>query len=137
MQHLIGKTIQFTSKIEYMEAYAEGGMRARIKTISTRDTHRADLHDHLYIIVFDYTEFDEFNATLEQPNYYDKNGVACLTAREANKYEPQEEIYFSSPELYPFEDYFTLLDERQNSLIARFKQSGATNYVEWLENQVK
>ena len=136
MQHLIGKTIQFTSKIEDMEAYPEAGMRARIKSISARDTHRTDLHDHLYVIEFDYTEFNEFNAALEHANYYDKNGVACLTAREANMYDPQEEIYFGSPELWPFEDYFTLLDERQNYLIARFKESGATNYVEWLESQI-
>jgi hypothetical protein len=137
MQHLIGKTIQFTSKIEDMEAYPEAGMRARIASITEKDTHRSDLHDHLYVIEFDYTEFDEFNAALESSNYYDKNSVACLTARQANMYEPQEKIYFGSPELWPFEDYFTLLDGRQNSLIARFKESGATNYIEWLESQVK
>jgi hypothetical protein len=137
MLHLIGKIVQFTSKIEEMEAYPEGGMRARIKSIRNRDTNSSDLHNHLYVIKFDYTDFDEFNAALEHSNYYDKKGNACLTAREANMYEQQEEIYFGSPELWPFEDYFTLLDERQNSLIVRFKESGAANYIEWLENQVK
>jgi hypothetical protein len=136
MQHLIGKTIQFTSKIEDMEAYPEKGMRARIVSISPDKVKSSDLRDHVYKIVFDYTEFDQFNATLEASNYYDRNGVACLTARQANMYEPQETIYFGSPELWPFEDYFILLNDRQCNLIARFKESGEPNYVEWLENQI-
>jgi hypothetical protein len=136
MHHLIGKTIQFTSKIEDMEAYPENGMRGRVVSIDEQDTHRSDLHDHLYKIAFDYSEFDEFNKSLESSNYYDKNGIACFTARQANMYEPQEIIYFGSPELWPFEDYFTVLNEKQNNLLARFKESGSTNYVEWLENQI-
>jgi hypothetical protein len=136
MQHLIGKTIQFTSKIEDMGAYPEKGMRARIVSIDEQDTNRPDLHDHLYKITFDYSEFDEFNKGLESANYYDRKGVACLTAREAGMYAPDELIYFGSPQLWPFEDYFTVLNEKQNTLIARFKESGATNYVEWLESQI-
>lgn len=135
MQHLVGKTIQFTSKIEYMEAYPEKGMRGRIVSIDEQDTHMDDLEDHVYKILFDYSEFDDFNKSLESSNYYDRNGNACLTAREAKWYKPQEVIYFGSPELWPFEDYFTILDDRQNALLTRFKESGATNYVEWLESQ--
>lgn len=137
MQELIGKVIQFTPKIEDMQAYPEGGMRARVVSIDEQDTHRSDLHDHLYKITFDYSEFDEFNKSLESSNYYDRKGVACLTAREAGMYAPDELIYFGSPELWPFEDYFTVLGEKSNALIARFKESGATNYVEWLESQVE
>lgn len=48
-----------------------------------------------------------------------------------------ELIYFGSPELWPFEDYFTTLDARQNELLKRFKESGAQNYVEWLESQIE
>jgi hypothetical protein len=120
-----------------MEAYPEPGMRGRIISIDEQDTHRSDLHDHLYKITFDYSEFDEFNKSLESSNYYDRKGVACLTAREAGIYAPDELIYFGSPELYPFEGYFTILDDRQNILLRRFKESGATNYVEWLEGQIE
>ena len=137
MQHLIGKTIQFTSKIELMESYPEKGMRGRIVSIDEEYTHMDDLEEHLYKIVFDYSEFDEFNKSLESANYYDKNGVACVTAREAGMYRVKELIYFSSPKLYPFEDYFTTLDARQNELLKRFKESGAKNYVEWLESQIE
>jgi hypothetical protein len=136
MKNLVGKTIKFTSGIEYMEAYPEAGMRARIKSVNHQPCSSKLLEDQLYIIVFDYSEFDEFNAALESSNYYDKDGVACLTARQAKMYEPQEDICFSAPEVVPFETYFTLLDERQSTLIARFKESGMANYVEWLESQI-
>jgi hypothetical protein len=137
MQHLVGKTVQFTEKMEDIEAYPESGMRARILSVCEQDTDKKDLHDHLYLIVFDYSEFDDFNRQFESNNYYDKNGVACLNAREANQYQMQETIYFGSPTLFPFEDYFTLLNQRQTVLLARFQESGSTNYVEWLENQVE
>lgn len=137
MKHLIGKIIQFTSKIEDMEAYPEAGMRARIVSIDEKDTHMKDLHDHMYIITFDYSEFDEFNEQFESANYYDKHGVACLTAREAKMYDVKEKIYFGSPALWPFEDYFNLLNTKQETLLSRFKESGAANYVEWLESQIE
>lgn len=113
MQHLVGKTVQFTSKIEDMEAYPEKGMRARIVSIDEEDTHMSDLHDHIYKITFDYSEFDEFNKSLESANYYDGKGVACLTAREAGMYDEQETIYFGSPKLHPFEEFFTILNENR------------------------
>jgi hypothetical protein len=137
MQHLVGKTIQFTKKIEDMEAYPENGMRARIVSIDESDTHSPSLHDHMYRITFDYSEFDDYNKALESSNYYDRMGVPCLTAREAGMYAPDELIYFGSPKLWPFEDCFTTLDARQNALLARFKESDATNYVEWLEGQIE
>lgn len=137
MQHLVGKVVQFTTKIEDMEAYPERGMRARIVSVDEEDTNRTDLHEHLFKIKFDYSDFDDFNKSLESSNYYDRNGNACLTAREANQYEQQEVIYFGSPELWPFEDYFTTPDTRQNALLIRFKESAATNYVEWLESQIE
>ncbi len=136
MQHLIGKTVQFTSHIEDMEAYPENGMRARIVSVEEKDVYSKDLRDHMYIITFDYSEFDKFNEKLEKSNYYDKHGSACLTAREANMYEEKEPIYFGSPELYPFKTYFTLLDKKQETLLSRFKESGKSNYVEWLEDQI-
>lgn len=136
MQELIGKAVCFTSKIEEMDSYPEKGMRGRIISITEEDTDAADLHEHVYIIKFDYTEFDQFNTAFESANYYGSGRVPCLTAREANMYEPQEKIYFGSPKLWPFEDYFTLLDENQNKLLQMFKESGKESYVSWLEKKV-
>jgi hypothetical protein len=134
--HLLGKVIQFNEAIEEIEAYPEKGMRARIESIVSRDTHLPDPKDHLYLITFDYAEFDAFNAQIESSDYYDKRGVACLTARQANMYEVQEQVYFASPDYLPFERYFTVLGERNEKLLSAFKKSGAENYVEWLESLV-
>lgn len=136
MQELIGKTVEFKSLIEDQEAYPETGMRAKIVNINATDTRSEDPRDHLYKIMFDYSSFDEYNARFESSNYYDKQGKACLTAREAGWYEPIEEIYFASPETHPFENYFTVLDDNQRGLIEEFKASGEKNYVAWLEKKV-
>jgi hypothetical protein len=136
MQHLFGKVVTFTPKIEDMESYAESGMRARVVSIDTQDTHSSDKHDHVYKIMFDFSEFDEFNRRFESSNYYDKNGSPTLTAREAGYYKEQDKIYFGSPEIWPFEDYFVLADAAQTELLERFKESGEADYVSWLEAQV-
>jgi hypothetical protein len=136
MQHLIGKVVTFSHKIEDMESYAEGGMRARIVSIEAKNTGSPDLHDHIYKIMFDFGEFDKFNRRFESSNYYDKNGSPTLNAREAGYYKEQEAIYFGSPGIWPFEDYFVLADAAQTELLERFKASGETDYVTWLESQV-
>lgn len=138
MHHLIGKEIQFTNKIEDMEAYPEDGMRARIVSIKEQDTHMEDKHDHLFIITFDYSEYDEYNKQFETANYYGSMNtrVADKTAREVGQYHLQEKIYFGSPELWPFDEYFTLLNEKSVALYNKFKASSSLNYVEWLEKMV-
>ena len=136
MKNLIGQVIQFTKNIEDFEVYAENGMRARIVNVIEDVHHDNDHENQVHKIVVDYTEFDEFNKQFESSNYWDKNGQACLTAREAGFYKEVETLYFGSPELWPFEDYFTLLDEKKNNLLTEFKRSGFTNYVEWLESLV-
>jgi hypothetical protein len=138
MQHLVGKEIQFTNKIEEMEAYSEGGMRARIVSITEEDTDSANKHDHIFIITFDYSEYDEYNKRFETANYYGpgRDAVADKTAREVGQYHLQEKIYFGSPKLWPFEEYFVLLNEKSVALYNKFKASGSSNYVEWLEQMV-
>lgn len=135
--HLIKKIVEFTPRIEEMEAYAETGIRARILSITAEGTSRKELDEHIYIIKFDYSEFDEFNTRYETANYYDKNGVPCLTARQSGFYNPQEKIYFGTPLKWPFEDYFNVVDSKTAELIKKFKESGAKSYVEWLESQVQ
>jgi hypothetical protein len=136
VDHLIGKEIQFTPGIEEFECYPEGGMRARIAKIETRDIDKSDLHEHLYLIYFDYTEYDEFNKRFETANYYGDDYVANKTAREVGHYKTVDEIYFGSPEIWPFENYFNVLNDKAAALVKMFKESGAENYVYWLESMV-
>lgn len=137
MQEWIGKQIVFTKRIEEMEAYPEQGMRARITRIDPEDTDSDDLKDHVYRIEFDYSEYDNFNRLLETANYYGRGSIPDKTAREAGHYETVETIYFGSPELYPFEDYFCLASKLHKKLHEQFAASGEDDYVSWLENQVE
>lgn len=136
MREWIGKRVRFTDRIEEMEAYPEGGMRARIMRIDSEDTRSDDLNQHVYRIEFDYAEYDEFNRLLETANYYGTGSIPNKTAREAGHYETVETIYFGSPLLYPFEEYFVLASDTHQQLHVQFQNSGETDYVEWLENQL-
>jgi len=136
MQHLIGKTVKFLNKIEQMEVNADPNQRARILSITGEYLDSEDKHDHVYIVTFDYSEFEEYNKNFASANFYDKNGNPTLTAHEAGVYKQHEKAYFGSPDIWPFENYFTLLDDKTSALIEKFKQSGETDYVVWLENQV-
>lgn len=137
MNHLIGKTVQFTAMIEYMEAYPEAGMRAVITDAYCEDANSKDVNQHIYAIEFDFTNYDEFNRQFETANYYDSKHEPNLTAREAGYYKTKEKIFFGSPEIVPFKQYFTVLDEKTNRLYRQFKETGLQNYVEWLEGMVE
>jgi len=136
MQHLIGKVVQFKKSIEDMEAYPENQMCARIVSIRGMYTDSPNPREHVYDIKFDYSEFDEYNARLETANYYGMDQIPNKTAREAGHYDVEESIYFGNPDIWPFENYFAVVDQNKNKLLERFKESGEENYVEWLENRV-
>jgi hypothetical protein len=136
MEHLIGKVVFFKEKIEDMECYPEVGMKAVIVGIDESGYRGGDVSEHIYTITFDYSEFDDYNKRFESSNYFGKDGLANLNAREANQYDTKEHIYFGSPIIDPFEKYFELLDENQLKLAANFKASGETDYIKWLEDKV-
>ena len=136
MKELVGKLIEFLPVVGEKEGYARSGMRARIVSVR-REYHDEPLEDQMLVITFDYSEFDGYNRNFESSNYYDDVGIACLTARQAGMYEENEDLYFGVPELYQLLDKeFKLLDERAITLIAQFRESGADNYVNWLESQI-
>lgn len=109
-KNLIGKNVLFTSKIEEMECNIDSGMKARIRNIVPKHLDMKDPHDHLYIVYFDLEAYNEHNEPLMQCNYYDKQGRPVLNVKEAGQYEEIESVYFGSPELWPFEGYFTVVE---------------------------
>lgn len=135
-QEYVGKVVVFTKSILEMESYAEPGMRGRIVRVDEEDTHRKDIHDHMYKFYFDYSEFDEYNRRFETANYYGHDGIPNKTAREAGHYQEVEKIYFGTPELWPFENYFEPIDKKQKALVDLFNKSDYTDYVAWLESQI-
>lgn len=93
-------TIEFKAKAEDLESYPEAGMRARL-------TGYAAGTDGVVELRMDYQPFDAHNAALEKANYYDRDGHATLTARQANHYKPQETLYVMDTD--PAEQYFSVL----------------------------
>lgn len=135
MKSLIGAHIEFTNRIEEAEGYAEGKMRATISNIY-QDKKGETPEDDVWVIDFNFTEYDDFNRQFESSNYYDSRGIPNKTAREKGFYKTLDRYHFGSPELYPFESYFTILDEGSKELRQRFEACKETSYVRWLENLV-
>ena len=83
LANLKGKVIEFTKGIEADEGYA--------------DAHNDVRQDEMvHVLYVDYSEFDEHNQKFEQNTYYDKDGVPCLSARQAGYYHPQDHIYIGT-----------------------------------------
>jgi len=82
--------VEFTKKIEDYESCIDEGMRAIVTKIENPDMYDCcPVH-------FDLNSFDTYNDGFAQHNYYDKNGVPCLSAKEAKMYPKNgiETIYF-------------------------------------------
>lgn len=98
---LVGRVVVFNSVVDDYEDYPEEGMKARIKQVSFDKNH--EITECCHRITFDYGEFDEFNKVRETANYYDMEGRACLTAREAGFYTPVDHMFIGGTlDLVPF-----------------------------------
>ncbi len=120
--------VSFLAPVLNKEVYLEPGMKGRLAGISDRD-------DEIFMLQIDLSEFDEFNKQFESANYFDKNGNACLTARQAGYYKsPKEEIYIGYDEEIDFleidgADRFALYEEY-------VKSGSGLHYVQWLEDRI-
>jgi hypothetical protein len=119
--------VEFKKGIEDIESYAESGMRARLVGVSS-NKHEKELVD----LKVDYSEFDPFNQKFEKANYYDKNGLATLTARQAGYYESTDSFCFELKE--DSNRYFEVVESDSLRLYDRYKTAGeSVSYVQWLE----
>lgn len=99
---LVGRVVVFNSVVDDYEDYPEEGMKARIKQVSYDKVH--NVSDRCHRITLDYGEFDEFNKVRETANYYDSEGRACLTAREAGFYKSVDVMFVGGTvDLIPFD----------------------------------
>lgn len=123
----IRPVVTFAKPVEDQESYLEGGMRGRLVGVLR------DEEEYISLAV-DLTEFDEFNKQYEKANYYDKSGVARLTAREAGFYKPSESVYVG-----PNDDVEVLVIEDAEALLLykRYQaDGGGKSYVQWLEQMI-
>ena len=119
--------IEFQEGIESLEGYADRGMRAHVTSFQS-------FGDGVVKVHVDFSVFDEFNKAIEKPNYFDKNGAATLTAREAGQYQSTDILFMDEGDTPA--QFFALLNP-QNVLVDEWRQSQTTDsYVTFLENQL-
>ena len=127
--------VEFAAGIDSNESFAEKGMRARALSVRDQDPE-------VIRIEFDYAEFEGLNLPMQSSNYYDKKGVPCLTAQQANFYKPQEHMYVDHGE--NLADLFILVSDSQSVLFEQYRAatqfpgSAGTppSYVSWLEHEL-
>ena len=87
-----GETIivEFNKGIEDFESSIDNGMRAVVSRIDNSDSYDCAK------VYFDLKPFELYNDGFAQFNYYDKNDVPVLSAKEAGEYPEDgiETIYF-------------------------------------------
>jgi len=123
--------VRFHKDVADLETYFEEDMFARlIKIGNTYDDHCG--------FVFDCTEYEDHNVRLETANYYDEHGNACLTAHQANQYNPIEEMYLMYDD--DSEIFFHIVEDEVAGLFIIYDQDETAegmSYVEWLEEELR
>ena len=90
--NLVGKTVTFTDEVDHWEIYAESGMKANVVKFYF-DNRKTDAVHRIYV---DFSPFENENHKRQNANWYDSDGNPCLTAVEAETYNPQEWIYLDN-----------------------------------------
>ena len=122
-------TVKFNKNIRNIESFLEEGMMGEITSIN--------LCNYGYELLINVSKYEKFNDSLMKSNYYDKSGVACLTAKEAGFYPKDHMVliiidfddkldcagYFDIVECSPFFDQWRNEDTK-------------LSYVDWLENEL-
>lgn len=95
----------------FEEGYLDTGMKARLTAVRPDPGFaKTTIDETVAILTFEFSEFQDFNVKRETANYYDSNGIPCLTATESGNYpnKHREDLYVMlGDETY----YFTILDD--------------------------
>lgn len=109
--------------------YGEDGMLANVVSFSNGGGNGE------YILRLDFFPHLAFNKPLAKANWHDKETDSFSITYEAHrKQHGQEPDYTASLHVTKTENYLELTDT--NPLIELFVQSGESNYIRWLENQI-
>jgi len=79
-------TIEFKDKISELETEFDPRMRTKILNIRIE-------HNDLIVLTLCDTEWSTYNDTFAARDYFDKQNVPCLTAKEAGYYKPTTSLY--------------------------------------------
>ena len=131
IQALVGKDIEFQKGVEKYVDDVDAGMRATVLRVT--DEMNSDDSDPCLCIHYSFTKFDQYNRPFEGSEYYDKDGKATLTAREAGMYQDEGTIYVGKD----WRECLYVVDSAQGRLFDLFitdKESEVDiSYVAWLE----
>jgi hypothetical protein len=130
LKALVGKDVEFLKDIEEYEWYAEAGIRATVTGVDVQDDDPADPLMRIHV---SFAKFDDHNKSLESSNYFDRNGNACLNARQAGMYAVVDSCYLGRDAM----ECVKALDDSTAKLIGIFeadkKVSPDLTYIGWLE----
>lgn len=121
--------VRFDDQIERQEGCGfESGMMA--KAISVEDDG-----DGVYIITFDFSDYELYNDSIDKRKWFDNNHIPCLKWSETHFYpvNKKEKVYWD----FSFDTPFEIVDG-QSDLFDQYKLTESKlSYVTWLENLVK
>lgn len=114
-------------KVEDLETYVEARMRLTIIDATPED------RDGVIVLTVSYAKYEEINKTFESHNYFDKNGVACLNARQAGFFSVEDTLYVMNTD--DPNDYFIMLEDSANYWIQEYlkHRNKDETYVAFLE----
>jgi hypothetical protein len=92
LRELIGKCVRFNKKAEDLESYVELNVCGRITDIFLNH-YSDDPNEQVFMVIVDFSEFDEMNRQFESRNYYDSDGNPTKNAREAGYYEVVDHLW--------------------------------------------
>lgn len=116
---LIGTVVSINQEhADVHELNMDGGMLGRVTKIT---------HEHDYIVVtLNVREFEEYNKTKAQPNFFDKDGRPTLKWHETTFYpkDGREDVYIEESLL---DECFDVASELQRGEAARLQSRGAVD----------
>ena len=118
---LVGKVVVFNKLCESdHECDVDAGMKGRVKSVTMSNDFG------IVKIEIDLTEFESHNDPLMKPTYYDKNGKACLTMKEAGFYHGYETVYTEAGFVLPFDlenTYDAEKEQKIQKLVSEYRPS--------------
>lgn len=118
---------------DFYSEYIQPRMMADIVFCDICDDSEKDEECSLKI-VFDFSKHEEHNGQFETKDFYDDEGIARLSAREAGYYNQREINYISiNQEEWPF----SLVENNKLMSLYQKRENKTQSYINWLEGLVK
>lgn len=92
----VGDVIIFTDEVTKEDIDASPGIKARIISFAKSEEYKLD---HCVKVLFDVSEFDDYNKNKWEAIYFDENHNPTLTYPQKSWYDPKFSWYFDETEI--------------------------------------